>query len=146
MSVERRAYLDTSALAKWYLEERGSNEFVAYLRTLDVAIISSLTVVELRSLLSRRRRLGELTMEDESVLFAAMLDDVARGLLQRYPIEDSRFDEAANLLTLYPESRLRTLDALHLVQAAHAGASTLATADIVMANAATKMGFEVVRF
>jgi predicted nucleic acid-binding protein len=63
MSVERRTYLDTSALARWYLEERGSNEFVAF---------------------------------------------------------------------------LRTLDALHLVQAAHAGASTLATADIVMANAATK--------
>jgi predicted nucleic acid-binding protein len=146
MSVERRAYLDTSALAKWYLEESNSNEFVAYLRTLDVAVISSLTVVEMRSLLSRRRRRGEITTEDEAVLFAALLDDLARGWLQRYPMEDSRFDEAANLLTRYPESQLRTLDALHLVQAAHAGARTVATADIVMANAAIKMGFDVARF
>jgi predicted nucleic acid-binding protein len=28
MSVEQRAYLDTSALAKWYLNEVGSEAFV----------------------------------------------------------------------------------------------------------------------
>jgi len=30
MSAERRAYLDNSALAKWYLNEQGSEAFVAF--------------------------------------------------------------------------------------------------------------------
>ena len=65
MSTERRVYIDTSALAKWYLKESGSDAFVKYLQTLDVAVIISLTVTEMRSLLSRRRRMGELTVEIE---------------------------------------------------------------------------------
>jgi len=56
MSAEQRAYLDTSALAKWFLNEPGSEVFVAFLQGLGSAVISSLTVTEMRSLLSRRRR------------------------------------------------------------------------------------------
>ena len=52
MSAERRAYLDTSALAKWYLNEVNSEAFVSYLQSLDSAVISSLTRTEVRSLLS----------------------------------------------------------------------------------------------
>ena len=43
MSAEGRAYLDTSAVAKWYLNEDGSDAFVAYIDGLDVAVVSSLT-------------------------------------------------------------------------------------------------------
>lgn len=146
MSVERRAYLDTSALAKWYLNEANSEAFVSYLQSLDSAVISSLTRPEMRSLLSRRRRMGELTAELESLLFAAFLDDLDRGWLQHYPVEDARFTEAINLISRYPDHPLRTLDALHLAVAVHAGIDMLATADTVMADAATAMGFEVARF
>ena len=38
MSAERRAYLDTSALAKWYLHEVNSEAFVRYLQGLDSAV------------------------------------------------------------------------------------------------------------
>ena len=41
MSVERSAYLDTSALAKWYLNEAGSDAFVAYLQGPDLALITA---------------------------------------------------------------------------------------------------------
>ncbi len=107
MSVERRAYLDTRALSKWYLNESGSDAFVDYLQTLDVAVISSPTVTEMRSLLSRRRRMEELTVELESVLFSAFLEDIDRGWLQRYPIDDMRVDETTRLITRYPEHPLR---------------------------------------
>jgi hypothetical protein len=90
--------------------------------------------------------MGDLTSKLEQVLFAALLDDIARGWLQRYPIEDARFDDATNLMARYPESALRTLDALHLAQAAHAAVGIIATADLVMADTAMKMGFEVMRF
>lgn len=146
MSADQRAYLDTSALAKWYLNEAGSDAFVAFLQGLGAAVISSLTVTEMRCLLSRRRRMGDLSVELESVLLAAFLEDIDRGWLQRTAVEDARFAEAANLIARYPEHPLRTLDALHLTLALQAGVSVLATADGVMASAATSMGLDVVRF
>ena len=146
MSAEQRAYLDTSALAKWYLNEAGSEAFVAFLQELGAAVISSLTVTEMRCLLRRRGRMGDLSVELESVLLAAFLEDIDRGWLQRIPVEDARFDEATNLIARYPEHPLRTLDALHLTLALQAGVSVVATADGVMAEAATSMGLEVVRF
>ena len=109
-------------------------------------VSSSLTVTEMRSLLSRRRRMGDLSVELESVLFAALLDDIDRGWLQRYPLDDARFAEATNLIARYPEHPLRTLDALHLTMAADLGVSILATADGVMADAAMSMGMQFVRF
>lgn len=146
MSAEKRAYLDTCALAKWYLNEAGSEAFVEFLQGLDSAVISSLGVTEMRSLLSRRRRMGDLSVELESVLFAALLDDIDRGWLQRYPLDDARFAEATNLIARYPEHPLRTLDALHLTVAADLAVSIVATADGVMADAAFSMGLQVVRF
>ena len=146
MSAEKRAYLDTSALAKWYLNEAGSEAFVEFLQGLDSAVISSLSVTEMRSLLSRRRRMGDLSVELESVLFAALLDDIDRGWLQRYPLDDARFAEATNLIARYPEHPLRTLDALHLTVAADLAVSIVATADGVMADAVLSMGLQVVRF
>lgn len=53
---------------------------------------------------------------------------------------------AVNLINRYPNHPLRTLDALHLAVALHAGIDMLATADAVMADAATAMGLEVARF
>lgn len=144
MSLDRRAYLDTSAVAKWYLNEPGSNEFVAFLKSLDVAVISSLTVSEMRSLLSRRRRMGELTEGIEAVLFAAFLDDIHQGWLQRYSVDDQHFDDAAQLITRYPQHALRTLDALHLAIAHQARIPLLATADSVMADAGRSIGFDVI--
>ena len=145
MSAEKRAYLDTSALAKWYLNEAGSEAFVEFLQGLDSAVISSLSVTEMRSLLSRRRRMGDLSAELESVLFAALLDDIDRGWLQRYPLDDARFAEATNLIARYPEHPLRTLDALHLTVAADLAVSIVATAEGVMADAALSRGLQVVR-
>ena len=146
MSVSGRAYIDTSALAKWYLNEANSATFVRFLSSVDAAVISSLTHTEMRSLLSRRRRMGELTVAIESLLFSAFVEDIDRGWLQFYALENERFAEATNLLARYPEQSLRTLDALHLVQAAHCDVDLVATADQVMAAVAEAMNFEVVYF
>lgn len=146
MSAEQRAYLDTSALAKWYLNEVGSEAFVDFLQGLGSAVISSLTVTEMRSLLSRRRRMGDLSAELESLLFAALLSDIDRGWLLQTPVSDARFAEATTLIARYPEHPLRTLDALHLTMAADLGVSVLATADGVMADAAVSLGLQVARF
>jgi len=140
------AYLDTSALAKWYLNEPGSDAFVAYLQGLDSAAVSGLTRAEMRSLLARRRRMGDFDAALETVLFSAFLDDIASGALVLYPMDDARFDDAVNLIGRYPEHPLRTLDALHLAVARHLGLETFATADAVMASAARAIGFSVDQF
>lgn len=109
-------------------------------------MIFSLTQTEMRSLQCRRRRMGDLSAELESLLFAAFLGDIFRGWLQRYPFDDARFAEASNLIARYSEQPLRTLDALHLTLAAQAGIPKLATADAVMAQTASLMRFAVERF
>ena len=146
MSADGRVYLDTSALAKWYLNEDGSDVFVAYLKELGVAVVSSLTRTEMRSLLARRRRMGDLNPALESLLFAAFLDDIAAGFVSLCNVEDPRFDEAVSLIARYPEYPLRTLDALHLAVARHEQVDAIATADSVMAETAQAMGFPVARF
>ncbi len=140
------AYLDTSALAKWYVNEPGSEEFVAYLQGLGAAVISSLTRIEMRALLARRRRMGDFDAELEAVLFSAFLDDIGSGALSLHPVQDERFDEALHLIGRYPQHPLRTVDALHLSIARHLSLPTIATADAVMADAAAEIGLAVVRF
>jgi len=146
MSAEGRAYLDTSAVAKWYLNEDGSDAFVAYIKGLDVAVISSLTRTKMSSLLARPRRMGDLDPALESLIFATFLDDIAGGFLSPCPTDDRRLDEAVSLIARYQEHPLRTLDALHLAIARHEQVDAIATADGVMADTAEAMGFAVARF
>ncbi len=87
-----------------------------------------------------------LTFELESLLFTAFLEDTDRGWLQRYPVNEAHFDEATCLIVSYAEHPLRTLDVLHLALASSIGITILVTADTVMFNTATTVGFEVVRF
>ena len=61
----------------------------------------------MRSLLSRRRRMADLSAELESLLFAALLSVIDRCLLLQTPGSDARFAEATNLIARYPEHPLR---------------------------------------
>ena len=139
-------YLDTSALAKWYLNECRSEEFAAWIGEQATVWISSLTRVEVRCLLSRRTRARELSPEQTGRVYAAFLDDVAQGFLALRPFADESVEDASRLIELLPEHPLRTLDALHLAIARRAGASGIATADRVMAAAAAALGLDVVDF
>jgi len=74
-------YIDTSALAKWYLNEEQSDEFTDWIQAIDRAIISELTRTEMRCLLARRRRMKELDRKSESRIFATFQTDIAEGQL-----------------------------------------------------------------
>jgi predicted nucleic acid-binding protein len=139
-------YIDTSALAKWYLNESRSEDFAAWVRNESDTRISTLTVVEMRCLLARRRRNRELSPELERKVFATLRDDISHGFLIRHPVEDRQVSDALNLLDMLADHPLRTLDALHLSIARHQGMKRLATADRVMTAAAHALGFHVIRF
>ena len=139
-------YLDTSALAKWYLNEPFSEEFEAFIQEQPTAAISRLTVVEFRCLLARRRRAREITKTIESRVYASFEKDVGAGFLQVYPVSDEHLIAALGLITRLRKYPLRTLDALHLAIAQGIHCRQLATADRSMANAGKAAGLGVARF
>lgn len=139
-------YLDTSALAKWYLNEPFSEEFSEFIQKQASATISRLTIVEFRCLLARRRRAREITKTIESRVFEAFENDVRGGFLQVHPVADEHLVAALGLITRLGKVPLRTLDALHLAIAQGFQARRLATADRVMADAGKAVGLTIVRF
>ncbi|HEU5361500.1 MAG TPA: type II toxin-antitoxin system VapC family toxin [Candidatus Deferrimicrobiaceae bacterium] len=139
-------YFDTSALAKWYLNEELSDEVERYIQEHGPVAISDLTAVEMRSLLSRRRREREIDIKTETRAFAVFEEDVRRGFLIRNPLPATLAAGAVNLIASFPDLPLRALDAMHLVAAQEIGAGVLATSDRVMAEAAEALGLAVVRF
>lgn len=139
-------YFDTSALAKWYLNEELSDEVERYIQEHGPVAISDLTAVEMRSLLSRRRREREIDIKTETRAFAVFEEDVRRGFLIRNPLPATLAAGAVNLIASFPDLPLRALDAMHLVAAQEIGAAVLATSDPVMAEAADALGLTVVRF
>ena len=139
-------YLDTSALAKWYLNEARSEEFEAFLLRQSDAAISRLTVIEFRCLLARRRRSRELSDRLEKQVWSTFEADLRAGHLAVHPLEDAHVLAAIDVLARLKAHPLRTLDALHLAVALGAGCTTIATADRVLAEAAAALGLAVVRF
>jgi hypothetical protein len=141
-----RVYVDTSALAKWYVQEVSSDAFEAWIRRTPQATISSLTLVEMRCLLARRRRLGSLDAEAESAAYQLFMEDIDQRHLGVEPLEDADARAAVHLMARVESHPLRTLDAIHLSICTSREIGQLATADVVMAAAAAELGIEVVRF
>lgn len=139
-------YIDTSALAKWYLNEPRSEEFEAFIRQQESAAISRLTVLEFRSLLARRRRAKEIDARIEGRVFSAFESDVRKGFLVIRPLQDEHALAAIEILTRLRNHPLRSLDALHLAIAQDLGAACIATADRVLAEVALALGIKTERF
>jgi len=144
--MRKNIYLDTSALAKWYLNEAHSDEVEKYIQEQGPVMISDLTVVEMRSLLARRRREKSIDMNLEMQIFATFQEDIRKNFLLCEPLPGGLALGAANLISVLPEIPLRTLDALHLAIASELQAEILATADQVMAAGSEALGITVVRF
>ena len=142
----RGPYLDTSALAKWYLPEPGSEAFAAYVSQQEVAAISRLTVLEFHSLLTRRQRSRELAPSGLRRVVEAFERQIADGFIEVHPLDDRHATGAIALLKRLPNRPLRALDALHLAIARDLDVSVLATADREMALAAKALGFDVRSF
>ena len=144
--MRKIVYFDTSALAKWYLNEPKSDHVEGYIQEHGPVAISDLTVVEMRSLLARRRREKSIDTRTETLVFATFQEDIRQGFVLCHPLPEGLTAGAVNLLSSLPDVALRTLDALQLAIAKEIGANILATADRIMVAGAKAMGFSVVRF
>jgi hypothetical protein len=139
----RRCYIDTSALAKWYLEESGSEDFERFVNRQPVRAISRLVTVELRCLLARRRHAREISVAYEAQAHATFRGHLLAGVFEFQPLFDEHLIDAVELLEMLPAHALRTLDALHLAAARTASCDGIGTADRVMADAARALGVTV---
>ena len=139
-------YFDTSALAKWYLNEARSDDVEKYIQEHGPVDISDLTVLEMRCLLARRRRERNIDSKTETQVFATLQEDMRQKFLICHSLPVGVTAGAVNLLSVLPDLPLRTLDALHLMIAKEIQTDVLVTADRVMAAGAKAIGFSVVRF
>ena len=139
-------YFDTSALAKWYINESRSDDVEKYLQQHGPVAISDLTIIEMRCLLARRRRDKSITSQIETEAFATFQEDIRRRFLICHPLPDGLAAGTVNLISLLSDIPIRTLDAMHLMIAREISATELATADRIMADGTAALGIKVVRF
>ncbi len=139
-------YFDTSALAKWYMNESRSDDVEVFIQQHGPVAISDLTIVEMRCLLFRRRREKTLTMGMEAEIFATFQEDIRRRFLICHPFPAGLAMGAVNLMVFLPDIPVRALDAMHLVMAKEIGSEVLATADRIMAEAGKALSLKVARF
>ena len=140
-------YLDTSALVKLYISERGS-ERMAELAFSDAShslATCAITQVEFHSAVDRRRRMADLG-EDEADRAVEMFNDRFRSAFFRYPVDDQTLDLACDLVHRYA---LRAYDAvqlaacLFLLRLSARDDLTFVSADRRLLTAARSEGLEV---
>ena len=139
-------YFDTSTLAKWYIREARSEEVAKYIQDHAPIDISDLTIVEMRTLLARRRRERNIDSQTEIRIYATFKDDIRQKLLVCHPLPTDFAVAADHLLSVLADLPLRTLDLSHLTVAKEIQADIFVTSDRVMVAGAEAMGFSVVRF
>ena len=139
-------YFDSSALAKWYINESRSEDVERYIQQHGPVAVSDLTVVEMRCLLARRRREKSITSVIETEIFATFQEDIRRRFLICHPLPAGLSMGAINIMSFLADIPVRTLDAMHLVIAKEIGTDLLVTSDRIMADAADALSLTVVRF
>jgi len=129
-------YLDSSSIAKRYVEEADSDRAESILLSDTSWVTANHTYVEV--CLALHRRLGE---EEERIALEGFERDWRRVLA--VALDDAVCRRAAVFGTL---TGARTLDALHLAAAERAGARSvpIVTFDLRLAQSARSLGFTVI--
>ena len=136
-------YIDTSALAKRYVAERGSDAFDAFLaEQTDDCIICPLGATELESVLQRLHRQGLMTAPFAQQARRDFAADLASALWAMRPFEAAAFALASELMRSL-KAPLTTLDALHLACAVEFDCTGFATGDRQLARAADERGLQI---
>ena len=137
-------YLDSSALAKLYVPEPESDRLEAFLRGRRDLLISELTITEVLSAVSRRRREGMLSASQALEIRDAVLADADSGSFHRLDMSPVMHREAERLLFHIESVALRTLDALHVAAALLGSATYIVTYDARMRTAALHAGLRAI--
>lgn len=112
------AYLDSSALVKYYHPEVGSAAVLQLVEDATVrCFISRITTTEVQSAFALKLRTDEIDELAFDRLWQQFEDDVTQRRFEVIRVLESHYDEAERLIRKYARWTLRTLDALQLAVA-----------------------------
>ncbi|HWO41471.1 MAG TPA: type II toxin-antitoxin system VapC family toxin [Candidatus Eisenbacteria bacterium] len=129
---------DSSALAKRYIEEKGSDQVQAVLSAASELAVSVICVPEIISALCRRRRERKLSAAEYRKAKASVLSDIDDATI--VGITEDVIARAVALLEQFP---LRSADALHIACASEWSTDLFVSADDRQCKAARARGLRV---
>ncbi len=132
-----RVFFDSSALAKRYIVERGTDSVLARLRKADEILLSAICLPEIVSAFCRLRREGKLSQE----LCRELKTHLALDFAQASVIEVST-DILAGTVACLEGAVIRTLDAIHVVSAGSSSCDLFVSADRQQCAVAKSMGIK----
>jgi predicted nucleic acid-binding protein len=138
-------FLESSALAKLFVEESGSQRMIALVEPLAQAqkLVSSLGTIEVHSAIRRRERASELSPADAADAVGILTSEIA--LMTEQPFNPFVVETAKRMLDDYA---LRALDAIQLgscwVARAASGITDVVfvASDHALLSAAASEGFQ----
>lgn len=134
-----KAFIDTSSLAKRYVQEPGSEELEEFFRSVvEEAYISTLAIVEFSAAIGRKIRNKDIT-ENASANAMQEFEKDWQGLFTKVPLSEELAELAASLAIQYP---LKGSDAVHLSSAVASDVELFITSDVNLLKAAKKIGIQ----
>lgn len=137
--------VDTSALVKFYYPEPDSDKIEALLLRTERIYITNLTIVEMASALSKKVRMGDITKEQETVLWNTFLDDLQAGQMEVVALNERDYLKAADLIReLGGKYGIKTLDSLQLSAAHSLHHAEFLCSDKTLVKTAVKIGIKII--
>jgi predicted nucleic acid-binding protein len=136
--VTVNVFFDSSALAKRYVEEKGSDQVQAILSTASALAVSVLCIPEVVSALCRRRRERKVSTQEYRNAKASVLSDIDDATV--IGITEEVIAQAVALLEQFS---LRSADALHVACASEWSTDLFVSADDRQCGAARAQGLRV---
>jgi predicted nucleic acid-binding protein len=141
------SYWDTSGLAKIYLPEPDSRDFVQKAATDTAIVVCRLAMHEMRRLAFRKESDGLILAGTAEIVLNQLEQDIAAGQIRVVEIGPQVEVEFKSILVAcyrrLPPVPVRTFDALHLATARAEGQAELVTTDKQMRSAATLLGLSL---
>jgi len=132
-------FLDTSAFAKRYVAEQGSDKVLAVCQQADSLVVSVICLPELISMLSRLVREKKLAKAAYRKLRGDAMADLADVDVCQITAE-----VLASVVSLLESHPLRAMDALHVASALACRPDVFVSADHRQLSAARKAGLKIV--
>jgi len=136
--VTLNVFFDSSALAKRYVEEKGSERVQAILSSASTLAVSVICIPEIVSALYRRRRERKLSTEEYQNAKASLLSDIDDATIIGITQE-----VVAQAVALLEQFSLRGGDALHVACASEWSTDLFVSADNRQCAAARAHGLRI---
>ena len=135
-----KTYLDSSAFAKRFVDEAGSDRVESACAHASELGLSVICVPEIVSALNRRRREHSLTKHQYTEAKRRVFDDIRDA-----DIIDLTVPVVGSAITVLEESPIRAMDALHIACALEWDAQIFVSSDKKQLTAARRAGLKILR-